>query len=229
MTPEGFPETPEEYAQFLEEFNEILEQFNAGLAQQQQQQQQSSSGQDGPSMNMDMMDMFGGGGGEAAIGGAVDSPVGGGAGMESGSSGIGSLGQAGIIAALIAAIGYGQSKATGTNKRTIEGQETGDWFEGGGLRDRSPTTEPWFAALRNKMGLSATAGEKFDAAWKNKDTSKMLKRLPAAADYWADPIRSWISTAGEYAGKKATGSKKAGKVVGKVLDPIGALLGLLGK
>ena len=226
MTPEGFPETPEEYQQFLEELNEWAEQLKAQMAQQQQQQAQSSGDQEGPSMSMDIMEMIGGGGGEAAIGGAVDSPIGGGASL-GGAEGATST-PYGAIAALIAAAMYGQHEATGTNPRVIEGQETGDWFEGGSLQDRSPTTEPWLAALRSDMGLSATAGEKFDAAWKNKDWGKMLERLPATADYWADPIRTWISTGGEIAGKKLTGSSKAGKVVGKVLDPIGALLGLLG-
>lgn len=237
MTPEGFPETQEEYEQFLEEMNEWSEQLKAQQAQQ--QQPQSSGDQGGPSMSFDIMDMFGGGTAGAGAGGSssvAGGPGGVGGGTSSFFAGEGAAGGGsaatsnpyGAIAALIAAIGYGQSKATGGNKREIEGQKTGDWFEGGSLQDRSPMTEPWFAALREKWGLSATAGEKFDAAWKNKDWGNVAKRLPAAADYWADPIRKWISTGTEKGVGKVAG-KGAGKLAGKITDPIGMILGLFGK
>lgn len=241
------PQTPEEYAAYLEEWNKILEEFNQMLSAQNARKQQTQQGDQGGGMEMGLSleSLMGGGegasmapsigGGTAALGTGPSSGAGaaggGGGGSAAGSSagGIGAGGAYAAIAALIAAGIHAQHKATEHNKRKIEGQEAGDWFSHGNIGDKGFATEPWFAMLSDKLGLNATAGEKFDAAYRNKDWGTALKRLPAAADYWVDPARSWIGKGGEYAGTKLTGSKKGGKVGSAILNPIGALLSLFGK
>lgn len=113
------------------------------------------------------------------------------------------------IAAAIAA----QHLMAMNNNRTFEGQRSGDVFTGDFL------TEPWFAFASDRLGLPTTAGEKFDAAIKNKDWNAALKRLPEATDYWADPIRSWAAKGGE----ALLGEDN---IVSKILNPIELIKGL---
>jgi hypothetical protein len=224
MTMYSQPQQPDEsFSEYMARLQEEQMQFMMA-----KQQGQPSGGQSS-SPPMSMISELAGGGGAGA--GGVSGSMGMGsdaaslAAAESGAGGSAASTPYGALAALIAAIGYGQSKSTGANDRVIEGQKTGDWFSGGSLGDRSPMTEPWFAALSNKLDLSPTAGEKFDAAWRNDDTGTWMKRLPAAADYWADPIRSWLGLGGEYLGDKIAG-KQGGKVGSAIFNPIGKVLGL---
>jgi hypothetical protein len=87
---------------------------------------------------------------------------------------------AGIVMAAIAAQ-HGLSKDTDTE---VEGVRTKDAFEG------HFATEPWLAWAHDKLGMEPTEGEKFDAAFKNKDYETAIERHPEAFSYWADPATS---------------------------------------
>jgi len=129
------------------------------------------------------------------------------------------------VAYIAAAIG-GQLVASNNTDTVVDGQKTGNVFTGIGDGGWNPSfaTEPWLAWGHDKLGWEPTEGENFDAAVNNSDWSTALKRLPAAADYWADPLRNW---AGEGVGGFAediTGSEDVGKALGFVFDPISGLL-----
>lgn len=206
------PVTPEEFLEFLKMIeDQIKEAFESGRGPARAPAQQQGGG-GGGGMSMNLGSLFGGG--ESAAGGGA----GGGEAAGGGAGGGMGLATMGYIAAAI----LGQHLASKATDTEFEGQETGDAFSG------SFGTEPWLALLHDKLGLSPTAGERFDAAVKNKDYGTAAKRLPAAADYWADPIRTWLGDVGGYAGK-TIGGKKGEKVGSAVLNPIGALLGLFGK
>ena len=129
------------------------------------------------------------------------------------------------IAYIAAAIGA-QLAASNNTDTVVDGQKTGNVFTGIGHGTWNPSfaTEPWLAWGHDKLGWGPTEGESFDAAVNNSDWDTALKRLPAAADYWADPIRSWVSDASTNIGEKLTGSEDAGKVINFLVDPISGLL-----
>lgn len=134
--------------------------------------------------------------------------------LSSGSGG--SSGLAGTLGYIAAAIA-GQEAATRATDRTIEGQPTGNWFStADGNWRPAVATEPWLAWLHSKWGWEPTAGERFDAAARNADWSNALKRLPAAADYYADPIRNWLGY--------ETFSNLWGPTAGWMADPVGGLV-----
>ena len=133
------------------------------------------------------------------------------------------MGPAAIIAAVIA----GQLVASNNTDTVVDGQKTGNVFTGIGDGGWKPSfsTEPWLAWGHDKLGWDATSGEKLDAAINNSDWDTALKRLPAAADYWADPIRSWLGyDTWSNIGEKAFGDEGVGKVLGFMADPISGLL-----
>lgn len=135
-------------------------------------------------------------------------------GSSGGSSGS-AEGGAGTAAWVLAAI-LGQMAATNSTGTKVEGQPTGNWFTvQNGRWDPSTTTEPWLAMGHDWLGWKPTAGEKFDAAVKNSDWGNAVKRLPAAADYWADPIRSWAGF--------STWRNIVGDDIASLIDPIGGL------
>jgi hypothetical protein len=124
-------------------------------------------------------------------------------------------GVGGVLGYIAAAIG-GQVVATNSTGTVFEGQKTGNFFtvEDGNWKP-SVATEPWLAKLHDNWGWEPTQGEKFDAAVKNGDWGKAAKRFPAAADYWADPIRSWLGF--------DTFSNMWGDTAGWIADPIGGV------
>jgi hypothetical protein len=104
----------------------------------------------------------------------------------------------------------------------IMAQNTDTIFEGqrsGGATSGNFFTEPWMAFLSQEMGWEPTAGEKMDAAIKNRDFGSAVKRMPGAIDYWADPFRGLIS----HGIQNVLGKKPA-----MFLDPIGSLFSWLG-
>jgi len=169
----------------------------------------------------------GGGGGMPGIGSAMNMIGGGGeggvfaeTGMHAGAEGGGSAGGMGAgMAGVIAAIIGGQHLLSNATDTEVDGVKTDDAFAG------HFGTEPWLGYAHDKLGLEPTAGEGFDAAIANKDYGKALEKLPAAADYWADPIRTWLGSGGELMGKQVAG-KTGGKVGSAIFNPIGALLKL---
>lgn len=129
-----------------------------------------------------------------------------------GSTAGGGLGGAGIFAIIAAAIAAQHLAAQNTDTK-IEGQRSGGVFSG------NFATEPWLGFLSQEMGWEPTIGQKFDAAVKNKDWSKVAKRSFGAMDYWADPIRNWFGT-----GLRNT----IGKWPAMFLEPISGLFSWLG-
>ena len=110
------------------------------------------------------------------------------------SGGGASIGSAWPVAVVAAAIA-GQAAASKNTNTVFEGQRTNDAFSG------NFGTDPWLGYLSEKMGWEPSAGEKYDAAVNNKDWDKAFKRQFSMADYWADPIRAWLTTpAREYIG-----------------------------
>lgn len=147
-------------------------------------------------------EMFGGGGEVMAGTGDV---------ATTGGSQAGGLGAAGIGAIVAAAIAaqHGLSEDTNTE---FEGVETADAFEG------QFGTEPWMGWMHDKLDLSPTAGEKFDAAVKNEDWKTAFERSFEMSDYWADPGSSWAETT-------AAGLGVDEGVAGWAFNPIGEVLG----
>lgn len=172
--------------------------------------------------------LFGGSGG-----GTTSGTVGGGTtvGTSGGAGGAGAEGAAGggaAVAAYVVAAIIGQMMATSATDTEFEGQETGNFFSfsedpnemntrdmEGNWRPRV-FTEPWLAWGHDQLGWEPTQGEKMDAAVQNEDWGTALKRLPAAADYWADPIRNWIGF--------DTWKNIAGDELAWLIDPIGGAL-----
>lgn len=134
----------------------------------------------------------------------------GGSGSTAGGSAAGSsggLGAAGIGGIIVAAIAV-QHMATEDTDTEVEGVKTGNVFSG------QFGTEPWMGWVHDKLGLSPTAGEKFDAAVKNKDWDTAFKRSFEMSDYWADPVSSHIETA-------AAGLGMNEEAAGWMFNPIG--------
>ena len=129
------------------------------------------------------------------------------------------------VAYIAAAIGA-QLAASNNTDTVVDGQKTGNVFTGIGDGGWKPSfaTEPWLAFGHDKLGWGPTKGEEFDAAVNNSDWDTALKRLPAAADYWADPIRNWIGEGVSGVSEDLTGSEDVGKILGYVFDPISGLL-----
>ena len=141
------------------------------------------------------------------------------------SGGIGGLGAGAGIGAIIAAAIAGQhalSRNTGTridpssgtrlekgSPGYYEGTKTSDVFGG------HFGTEPWLAFLHDKLNMSPTVGEQFDAA----NMSDKVKLGPAMLDYWANPGGTWAADIGE----KALG-KAGGKYARIALNPLGEIL-----
>lgn len=151
---------------------------------------------------------------------------GGGAGAGGAGGSGGGMAAAAPVAYIAAAIGA-QLAASNNTDTVVDGQKTGNVFTGIGDGGWKPSfaTEPWLAWGHDKLGWGPTKGEEFDAAVNNSDWDTALKRLPAAADYWADPLRSW---AGEDTwsniGESLTGSEGFGDVIGFMADPIQGIL-----
>lgn len=125
----------------------------------QQQQQQAGGGLSPVQTGMDAYKLYSNMGGPTEVGGY-------------------SLGNAAAIAAIIA----GQHEMSKATDRRFAGQATKDVFGG------SFATDPWQPFAYQNLGLDkATRGEEFDAAWQNKDWSKMAKTGPLAAEGWIDP------------------------------------------
>lgn len=168
--------------------------------------------------------LFGGGSsGGVSAGGSGAGGAGGASGGSSAGVGAGAATAGYVIAAIL-----GQMAATHNTDTEFEGQKTGNFFSfsddpsemnpddmSGNWRPRV-FTEPWLAWAHSELGWEPTAGEKMDAAVQNEDWDTALKRLPAAADYWADPIRSWLG--------HSTWKNIAGDEIAWLIDPIGGLL-----
>lgn len=137
-----------------------------------------------------------------------------GGGGSGGESGLGTAGY--VLAAIIA-----QNAATNSTGTVFEGQPTGNFFTGATDGGWSPSfaTEPWLAWGHDQLGFDPTSGEKFDAALKNNDWDSVMKRFPAAADYWADPIRNWLG--------HDTWKNMVGDELAWLIDPIGGLFNSL--
>lgn len=162
------------------------------------------------------------GGGQFSGGMGAGAPAGGAGGGAGGGGGMAAAAPIAYIAAVIGA----QLAASNNTDTVVDGQETGNVFTGIGHGKWNPSfaTEPWLAWGHDKLGWGPTEGESFDAAVNNSEWGTAAKRLPAAADYWADPLRNW---AGEGVGGFAedlTGSEDVGKALGFVFDPISGLL-----
>ena len=111
---------------------------------------------------------------------------------------------AGAVAGYVLAAILGQMVASHNTEGEFEGQPAGNWFSGVKQKDDNkghysigtegwaPMEEPWLEWLHGELGWEPTIGRKWDAALANEDYGTMAKRTPAAADYWADPIRSWL-------------------------------------
>ena len=169
------------------------------LRQRQEAQQGSQGSQGMPPTQMISKFMPGAGGAEGAGSGA--GPSAGGATPNSGGlSPTGGAGLAGIIAAAIA-VQHGLSKKTST---THKGQETGDAFSGNFM------TEPWQGFAYDKLGFKPSAGQRMDAAIKNKDWKQAFKESPEAFNYWANPAGSVSTDVIE---------RIAGEKVANVADP----------
>jgi len=126
-----------------------------------------------------------------------------------GSGGLGAWGTGGVIAAAIAAQ-HAMSKNTDTE---FEGQKTRDAFSGHMM------TEPWQGFAHDVLGFGPTPGEKFDASVANEDWGLAARRLPEAANYWADPIgQTARDVAKEYVDED----------VMNVFDPVSWFFNLLG-
>ena len=95
----------------------------------------------------------------------------------------------------------------------FEGQKTGDAFSG------NFGTEPWLAFMNSKLGWGPTAGEKFDAAIKNKEYGTAFLRSFGVADYWSDPARAF--------GYNAI-SNTLGSGAAWALDPLSSAMNWLG-
>lgn len=168
----------------------------------------------------------GGLGGGGQFSGGMGAGAGGAGGGGAGGGGAGGMAAAAPIAYIAAAIGA-QLAASNNTDTVVDGQKTGNVFTGIGHGTWNPSfsTEPWLAFGHDKLGWDATSGEKLDAAINNSDWSTALKRLPAAADYWADPIRNWLGAdTWSNVGEQITGSEDFGKVLGTVIEPISGLL-----
>jgi hypothetical protein len=161
--------------------------------------------------------------GGAAAGGEAMAGMTGGTGGASG--GIGGLGAGAGIGAIIAAAIAGQhalSRNTGTRVDPSSGErlEKGSpgYYEGTKTSDVFGGhfgTEPWLAFLHDKMNMSPTVGEQFDAA----SMKDKVKLGPALMDYWANPGGTWAADIGE----KLLGDKM-GKTARKVINPLGEIL-----
>jgi hypothetical protein len=124
----------------------------------------------------------------------INNLFGSGSGGSSSSTGAGGMGSAGIFAIIAAAIAA-QHAASENTDRKVEGHQVNDAFSG------DFGTEPWFEWLGSKLGWEPSAGAKFDAAIGNGDYGLAAKRLPAMANYWANPAQAWVtSPAREYIG-----------------------------
>jgi len=189
--------------------------------QQEQSQTDQLSGLLGNVKKSGMFDSLMGGGSDSGLTGLGSDPSSmGGVGQEisgmsaggsssgAGSGGLGAAGIGGIVLAAIAAQ-HGLSQDTDT---TFEGVKSGDAFSG------QFGTEPWLAWAHDKLGLSPTAGERFDAAVKNDDWGEAFKRSFEMSDYWADPGSTWAESA-------ASGLGMDENAAGWVFNPIGELLG----
>lgn len=169
---------------------------------------------------------------EMGGGGSYGSPgsgagAGGGAGAGAGGGEAGGMGGAGVVA-IIAAIIAGQMVASNNTDTEIYGEGAGNWFtfDDDGHWEPHMAQEPWRAYAHDRLGWEPTAGEKFDAAmWGDASEGEMLKNFPAAADYYADPIRSWLgydtwyNLLGEW-----SDSEDTNKVIATLIDPIGGIL-----
>ena len=113
---------------------------------------------------------------------------------------------AAIIAAAIA-IQHGLSRKTSTE---FEGQPTGDAFSG------DFGTEPWLGYAYDKLGFDPTAGQKFDAAIKNRDWETALRRTPDMLSYWTEP--------GSHVAYDVV-KEKAGSNIANILNPMRWLFG----
>jgi hypothetical protein len=135
---------------------------------------------------------------------------------DSSSSGLGTFGY--VLAAILA-----QMAATNATDTNIEGQETGNFFSQNDEGNWRPAvaTEPWLGLVHDKLGWDPTAGEYFDAATRNGDWENAAERFPAAADYWADPIRSWLGY--------DTWKNIVGDDVAMIIDPIGGFFQQIGE
>ena len=236
----------------IEELLALLEEANANnllTFETPQQQNQKQGGSNQPSMNQVQQIMDRVQGNSGSVGPGYSSiPINGqeingmnvhwgpntGSGL--GGSGGGSTGGAATAGYVLAAI-LGQMAATSDTDTTFEGQPTGNFFSfgedpssmtdiGSGNWQPRVFTEPWLAWGHDKLGWDPTIGEKMDAAIYNNDWSTALKRLPAAADYWADPIRSWLGTdTWKNIGDSVFGDNSGvGEVLGFLADPIQGIL-----
>jgi hypothetical protein len=217
--------------ELLKKLNQPQDDNKIQQLQQQPQQQNDSGGGSGMGTMMNIMDQFTT---EAGAGDAATTDTGwmdglsewfSGLGGEGGSSsweGAGStLGY--VLAAIAAQLAFSNNTDT-----VVEGQPTGNMFTGldEGSWAPSVATEPWLAWGHDVLDWDPTIGEKFDAAVNNSDWDLALKRFPAAADYWADPIRSWLgydtwrNIGEDWFGNDSTMSE----VLGFISDPIGGIL-----
>jgi len=168
----------------------------------------------------------GGLGGGQFSGGLSGGGAGGGAGAGGAGGSGGGMAAAAPVAYIAAAIGA-QLAASNNTDTVVDGQKTGNVFTGIGDGGWNPSfaTEPWLAWGHDKLGWDPTVGEEFDAAVNNSDWDTALKRLPAAADYWADPIRSWVGNdTWSNIGEKVFGDEGVGDVIGFISDPIQGIL-----
>lgn len=136
------------------------------------------------------------------------------------------MGGAGVYA-IIAAIIAAQMAMTNNNDTKIKGEKAHDMFTFNDGHYEPGLTEPWRGYLHDKLGWEPTAGEKFDAALWSGEASEgeRWRSLPAAADYYADPIRSWLgydtwyNLLGEW-----SDNEDANNVIATLIDPIGGIL-----
>jgi hypothetical protein len=171
-----------------------------------------------------------GGTGAAAGGGASMGGAAGGAGGAAG--GIGGAGMAGIVGAIIAAVSALQNAASNNTSTRIDPgtlkqvtKSDPDYYKGvksGSLFNKHVGTEPWLAWLHDKFNLEPTAGEVFDAKMDgNRNFKGYMKEFGSdeyvnAADYWANPPKTWALTLG-----KAVLGEKLGKKGKWFIDPVG--------
>lgn len=130
---------------------------------------------------------------------------------QSGSDGGGYGGFANVAAVI--ALQHALSNQTG-KRREFEGVQTDDIFSTD-LQGAHFGTEPWAAYAFDKFGFDTpTSGEKFDAAWENKDYGMAMRRLPAAASHYLDP-----SSALSYDLLQDKRFGKAGPIIAKIAFP----------
>ena len=170
------------------------------------------------------------GAGIGDLGGGAGGGTGTGGGAGGGEAAGGGAGIFAIIAAVIAA----QMGASNNTDNTNYGQEASNWFtfDDDGHYEPGMTTEPWMEWLYSELGWESTPGAKFDAAMWGDEASEgdMWRNLPGAADYYADPIRSWLgyNTWNNLLGEWSD-NEDLNKVLATLIDPIGGIMNQIGE